>query len=983
MKRARLVLLFCLIAVTLFSTNSVFAAFNYGEALQKSIYFYECQQSGVLPDWNRAKQWRGDSCTSDYITGGWYDAGDHVKFGLPMAYSAAMLGWSMYEYGTAIKDAGQYTSLENNLKFALDYFVKCDRGTSLVYQVGDGGTDHSWWGPVEVIEKKMTRPYYTCNASCVSAGTAAALAIGAKLFDNSTYLSHAKSLFALADSVQSDSTYTAANGYYTSFSGFWDELIWAATWLYIATGDSTYLTKAESYVDKLNKQGQSSDIEYKWTHGWDDAHYGALILLARLTGKERYHTFAKMYLDWWTVGYNGEKITYTPGGLAWLDTWGSLRYAMNTAFLAFVYSDMITDTALKSRYQNFAAQQVDYALGSNPRNSSYVVGFGNNPPKHPHHRTAHGSWCDSQGTPANHRHTLYGALVGGPNSSDGYTDEISNYTTNEVACDYNAAFVGVLAKMYSLHGGTPLSNFPAAETVDDEFFVEASVNSSGNNYSEIKALCNNRSGWPARLVKNLSFNYYMDLSEVFAAGYKVSDLTVTTNYVEFPVTISPFTQYSGNIYYIKITFNDGTNIYPGGQSQYAAEVQFRIGAPSGTSFWNPANDFSYTGLVSGTAAKTAYIPVYDGTKLLYGNEPGPSQVVATPAFSPAGGTYSTTQSVAISCATSGATIWYTTDGSTPTSASKVYSGPVTVSATTTIKAYATAGGMTDSAVASATYTISTTQQVAMPTFSPAGGTYSTAQSVAIICATTGTTIRYTTDGTTPTSSSAIYSGAITVSSTTMIKAYATALGMTDSAVASATYTIGSTQQVATPSFSPAGGTYSTAQSVTISCATSGATIRYTTDGSTPTSLSAVYSGPITVSSTTTIKAYATGSGMTDSAVASAAYIISLESSIGVGYSIINDWGSGATVNVTITNNSGTAISGWTLAWAFSGNQKISNLWNGGYTQSGTSVSVTNLNYNGNIAANGGTVSFGFNLTYSGSNAKPTSFTLNGTPCEIQ
>jgi lysophospholipase L1-like esterase len=90
----------------------------------------------------------------------------------------------------------------------------------------------------------------------------------------------------------------------------------------------------------------------------------------------------------------------------------------------------------------------------------------------------------------------------------------------------------------------------------------------------------------------------------------------------------------------------------------------------------------------------------------------------------------------------------------------------------------------------------------------------------------------------------------------------------------------------------------------------------------------------------------------------------------------NDWDSGATVNVTITNNGSTAINGWTLAWTFSGNQKITNMWNASYTQSGTAVTATNLSYNSTIAANGGTVNFGFTLTYSGTNAKPTSFILN-------
>jgi endoglucanase len=766
LKRRYLGLLLGLVVGLSMTLPHIFAAtYNYGEALQKSIYFYECQQSGPLPDWNRATQWRGDSCLHDQVTGGWYDAGDHVKFGLPMAYTAAMLGWSMYEYADAYKDSGQDTALNNNLKFVLDYFVKCDQGSSLIYQIGDGGKDHSWWGPVEVIEKEMTRPYYTTSASCVTAGTAAALAIGAKLYNDSTYLRHAKSLFALAEATQSDSGYTAADGFYTSWSGFWDELIWAATWLYVATEDQTYLDKAEAYVANLGTEGQTDYIAYKWAHSWDDVHTGALLMLAKLTGKQEYHDFIQMHLNYWTVGFNGEKITYSPGGLAWCDTWGSLRYASTEAFLAFVYADSITDAALQKRYQDFAESQVNYCLGDNPRKSSYVVGFGANSPQHPHHRTAHGSWCDMQSVPENHRHVLYGALVGGPDSSDGYTDEISNYTTNEVACDYNAAFTGALAKMYSLHGGTPISNFPSQETVEDEFFIEAGVNSSGNTYSEAKILVNNRSGWPARTIEDLSFNYYVDLSEAFEAGYDASDIIVSTNYTEFPVTLSQLTKYSGNIYYVKVTFKDGTSIWPGGQSEYAGEVQLRISAPSGTSFWDAANDYSAQGLGSTSSlVKTKYITLYDGDTLIWGKEPNGTAVTPTPSSSPI----------------------------------------ATVTPTATVQ----------------------------PTVTP------------------------------------------TVS----------------------------------PTLSPVTKQFS------------------------------------------------------------------------VTYSSV-DWGSGATVSITIKNNGTTAVDGWTLAFDFPGDQKITNLWCGEFTQSGTTVTISSASFNGTIPA-GGLVSFGFNISYSGTNALPTGFTVNGSQASV-
>src|SRR5579863_417715 len=239
----------------------------------------------------------------------------------------------------------------------------------------------------------------------------------------------------------------------------------------------------------------------------------------------------------------------------------------------------------------------------------------------------------------------------------------------------------------------------------------------------------------------------------------------------------------------------------------------------------------------------------------------------TPSFSPAPDTYTTAQSVTLSDATTGATIFYTTDGSTPTTSSTVYSAAIAVSSTTTIKAIATAPGLNASAVASGTYTI---QTAAAPSFSPAPGTYTTTQSVTLSDTTTGATIYYTTDGSTPTTSSTVYSAAIAVSSTTTIKAIATAPGLNASAVASGTYTI---QTAAAPSFSPAPGTYTTTQSVTLSDTTTGATIYYTTDGSTPTTSSTVYSAAIAVSSTTTIKAIATAPGLNASAVASGTYTI--------------------------------------------------------------------------------------------------------------
>lgn len=641
MKKILSVFLVLSVIISLFPSKITKAEtnYNYGEALQKAIMFYEFQRSGELPE-NQRDNWRGDSGLNDGsdvgldLTGGWYDAGDHVKFNLPMAYSAAMLAWAVYEEEEAFVQSGQIDYILDAIKWVSDYLIKCHPEANVFYyQVGDGNLDHSWWGAAEVMQ--MKRPSYKVDlanpGSSVVGEAAAALAATGLVFKDkdpayaATCIQHAKELYAFAETTKSDKGYTAANGFYTSYSGFYDELSWAGAWLYLATSDNAYLTKAESYVGNWGTEPQSTTLAYKWGQSWDDVHYGAAVLLARITNKEIYKTNVEMHLDYWTTGYNGNRISYTPKGLAWLDSWGALRYATTTAFLASVYADWSGCSDSKATtYRTFAKQQVDYALGSTGR--SFVVGYGTNSPEHPHHRTAHGSWTDSQSQPVDHRHTIYGALVGGPGRDDSYTDEIGNYVNNEIACDYNAGFVGALAKVYKQYGGTPIANFTAIEEkTNDEFFVEAGINASGNNFVEIKALLNNRSGWPARVGDKLSFNYFIDITEAVKLGYTKDSFTVTTNYNSGAVVskLLPWDE-ANNIYYVNVDFT-GTKIYPGGLSAYRKEIQFRIAGPQNTNFWDSTNDYSFadlTGVTSGATVKTSYIPVYDAGVLVYGLEPG-------------------------------------------------------------------------------------------------------------------------------------------------------------------------------------------------------------------------------------------------------------------------------------------------------------------------------------------------------------------------
>lgn len=637
-KIVSILLIITLILSMIPSTAKAATNYNYGEALQKAIMFYEFQRSGDLPSTMR-NNWRGDSGLKDGadvsldLTGGWYDAGDHVKFNLPMAYTVTMLAWAVYEEEATFAQAGQLNYLLDEIKWASDYLIKCHPEKNVFYyQVGNGNTDHSWWGPAEVMQ--MDRPSYKVDlsnpGSSVVGEAAAALAATALIYQSkdptyaATCLRHAKELYSFAESTKSDAGYTAANGFYTSYSDFYDELSWAAVWIYLAGGESTYLDKAESYVSNWGTEPQSSTLGYKWAQSWDDVHYGTSLLLARITNKAIYKNNIEMHLDYWTVGTNGNRISYTPKGLAWLDSWGALRYATTTAFLAGVYADWSGCSAEKaSIYQAFLKQQVDYALGSAGR--SYVVGYGVNPPVRPHHRTAHSSWADSQTEPNYNRHTIYGALVGGPGKDDSYEDSIGNYVNNEIACDYNAGFVGALAKLYKNYGGTPIANFTATEAVtNDELFIQAGINASGPTFIEVKALVYNQTGWPARVTDKLSFRYFIDISEYVAKGYTKNDFTVTTNYNNGATTSALLPWDAANhIYYVNVDFT-GTKIYPGGQSAYKKEVQLRISGPQNINIWDNSNDYSFTqisNVSSGSTVKTTYLPLYDAGKLVFGNEP--------------------------------------------------------------------------------------------------------------------------------------------------------------------------------------------------------------------------------------------------------------------------------------------------------------------------------------------------------------------------
>ncbi len=250
-----------------------------------------------------------------------------------------------------------------------------------------------------------------------------------------------------------------------------------------------------------------------------------------------------------------------------------------------------------------------------------------------------------------------------------------------------------------------------------------------------------------------------------------------------------------------------------------------------------------------------------------------------PSFSPPAGSYATAQSVVLASGTPGAVIRYTTDGSTPTGTSPLYNGPLSISASATVKAFASASGVANSSVSSASYSIGGNAAGYNQGVDRSGNNvtlwFSAGASLVWVDAhyNVGTgqqNVRMTYNAGAGRHELVIALGSAATMSYSFTY-FTNGIGAADTPVFG--YGVTQTPVVATPSFAPPGGSYTSAQSVTLSTSTAGATLHYTTDGTSPTAASPVYAGAITVAANTTLRAMASKAGYTDSASASASYTI--------------------------------------------------------------------------------------------------------------
>ncbi|KAE8022241.1 hypothetical protein FH972_008057 [Carpinus fangiana] len=478
MRGASLCLLFL---SSFFALDSVQGNPNYKEALAKSLLFFQGQRSGRLPK-SQQITWRSNSGLSDGrlanvdLTGGYYDAGDNVKFNFPMAYTTTMLSWGTLEYGRRM--GTQLESTRAAIRWATDYLLKCATATpgKLYVGVGDPNTDHKCWERPEDMDTVRTVYSISSNnpGSDVAGETAAALAAASMVFRkvdpkySKLLLKTAKNVMAFAmqhRGTYSDSLGSAVCPFYCSYSGYKDELLWGASWLHRATNDVSYL----NFLKSLGAD-DSTDI-----FSWDNKLAGARVLLARraLLGNDKnFDSFKQQAEDFMCRILPNSPSTstqYTQGGLIYKLPESNLQYVTSITFLLTTYSKYMAATkhtfncgslsVTSGSLKTLAKKQVDYILGENPLKLSYMVGYGPYYPKRIHHRgsslpslSSHPQTisCDGGFQPFLYSsnpnpNILTGAIVGGPNQNDGFPDDRNDYSHSEPATYINAAIVGPLA----------------------------------------------------------------------------------------------------------------------------------------------------------------------------------------------------------------------------------------------------------------------------------------------------------------------------------------------------------------------------------------------------------------------------------------------------------------------------------------------------------------------------------------------------------
>lgn len=616
----------------------------------------------------------GDGCVD--VSGGFHDAGDHVEFGMPENYAASTVGWGYYEFRDSYVKTGQQDHVETILRYFNDYLMKCtfldDSGKVIAhcYQVGDGDIDHAYWNSPEV--DNMVRPAFFLTADKPQtdyvASAAASLAINYLNFKDTDKEYAQKSLdyavalfdFAIENPKQLSDNADGPKSYYIS-SKWEDDYCWAAAWLYKITGDHKYLEEIYPNYDYYAAPC--------YVHCWNDVWGGAQCILGEISmdkplkeGEHVYPGFIDEFketagkspyeeMDCWAsiakaveTYMSGGIGTITPAGYWWLNTWGSARYNTAAQLVALVY-DKYNNNGKPGKYSEWAKDQMEYIMGNNPLNRSYIVGYNENSVKYPHHRACSGlTKCED---PDEHRYVLYGALAGGPDVGDKHNDTTADWIYNEVTIDYNAAFVGACAGLYEFFGTDemqPTKDFPPAPKYSggngggNNYWVNAcgidDLNADGCGVTKVSLMVMTDS---TKAAKDISVRYYFNSSEISDVNsvkpselYDQAAVEAAADGADGIISGPYKYDKTPDTYYVEIKW-DGYNIANSGK-----KYQFTVGMYYGDK-WNPANDWSYDGLKiftddgaffgTGNEVKTDNICVYSNGVHVGGTEPDGSTPV--------------------------------------------------------------------------------------------------------------------------------------------------------------------------------------------------------------------------------------------------------------------------------------------------------------------------------------------------------------------
>lgn len=470
------------------------SAGTYGDALKLSLYFFDANQCGAD---DNVLTWRGKCHTYDAeaslssakglssssvaaikaanggldtvdVSGGYHDAGDHLKFSNTMGYSCTNLAWSYFENPDSYKETGSEDHLLYILKKMCDYFMKVtyldDSGNVIAfcYMVGDD-QDHNIWTAPEV--QTQNRPTYWADASNPSVDAsghmAAALAATSLAFRDKnadyadTCLKYANALEKFTEKYPK-ATYEGIGSYY-SCGNIEDKVAWSDLWCAIANNNGKLPDSYQAQYTPSNGVYNGSIYDY-WVYSWDKVWGGYSALLYSMDPQKYSAHGSELVFDMDQLVGNKNQAYYPVGG-----GWGASRYNCAWQMYALTYAKY---TSGQDKYNEYAQGQMDYLLGNNPANRSYLIGFGDSYPQHIHHRAANPDKDTA-------KYILYGTLVGGPTDANGsYDDNTNSYSCTEPALDYNGCFALAIAGLYAVYGGSTTaaqSAIASASEINSDF----------------------------------------------------------------------------------------------------------------------------------------------------------------------------------------------------------------------------------------------------------------------------------------------------------------------------------------------------------------------------------------------------------------------------------------------------------------------------------------------------------------------------------